>query len=402
MWLVKMVKVNPTILRWARETAGINIDDACHKLGINETKKLTARERLLVLEEGTIEPSRPMLVKMAKHYHRPLITFYMEGPPIKGERGQDFRSLPISYPNEDIALVDALLRDIIARQSIVRAALEDEEETEKLNFVSSAKMSDGVPRLVDFIKEILKFNINDFYKKDSIANAFAYIRTCIESKGIFVLLIGDLGNYHTDLDIKAFRGFALADNFAPFIVINDNDSKAAWSFTLMHELAHIFLGQTGISGASDDFQEERFCNDVAGKLLLPDEELKRLEIKDVTNKSDLMMQITAFANDRNLSCSMVAYNLYLSGEISQSTWLDLNDAYRNLWEENKRKNRIQSNEGEGGPNYYIIRKHRLGKSLTSFTQRMLAGGMITTSEAGKILGLKPQNVQRLFEVQSWK
>ena len=65
---------------------------------------------------------------------------------------------------------------------------------------------------------------------------------------MFVLLKGDLGNYRTAIDVEVFRGFAIADDIAPFVVINDNDSKAAWSFTLLHELTHLLLGQTGISG----------------------------------------------------------------------------------------------------------------------------------------------------------
>jgi Zn-dependent peptidase ImmA (M78 family) len=397
-----MVKVNPTILRWARETAGINIDDACRKLGINETQELTARERLLVLEEGTVEPSRPMLVKMAKQYHRPLITFYMEEPPIKGERGQDFRSLPDSFSQEDIALVDAIVRNVIVRQSIVRAALEDEEEVESISFVGSSRITDGVSRLVDSINQVIKFDLGKFYKQSSPNEAFALLRTHIESVGVFVLLIGDLGSHHTDVDIKAFRGFALADRYAPFIIINDNDSKAAWSFTLIHELTHIFLGQTGISGTSDDFEVEKFCNSVAGKFLLPDDELQRLKINHDLDKGELLKQISAFADDRNLSSSMVAYNLYLNGEISKDSWFELNNIYRDLWKKHKSDKRIQRNEEEGGPDYYVVRRHRLGNNITSFAQQMLAGGTITTTEAGKVLGLKPQNVQKLFELQSYQ
>jgi len=397
-----MVKVNQTILRWARETAGINIDDACHKLGINETRELTARERLLALEDGIVEPSRPLLVKMAKQYHRPLITFYMDKPPIKGERGQDFRSLPDSYSKENIALVDAIIRNVIVRQSIVRAALEDEEDVESVSFVGSAKISDGVIKLVDLIYQIIELDINKFYKRPSPNEAFSLLRTHVESAGVFVLLIGDLGSHHSDVDIKAFRGFALADLYAPFIIINDNDSKAAWSFTLIHELTHILLGQTGVSGTSNDFDIERFCNNVAGKFLLPDDELLKLKITHNLDRDELMKRISTFSNNRNVSSSMVAYNLYLSGEISKDVWIELNNTYRDLWKEHRDDKRIQKNKGEGGPDYYIIKKHRLGNGITRFTQQMLLGGMITTTEAGKVLGLKPKNVQKLFESQGYQ
>jgi Zn-dependent peptidase ImmA (M78 family) len=92
------------------------------------------------------------------------------------------------------------------------------------------------------------------------------------------LLIGNLGSHHTTIDVTTFRGFALSDDVAPFIVINDQDAQAAWSFTLLHELTHLWLGQTGVSGARAEQKIERFCNDVAGEVLLPIEELSGLTI----------------------------------------------------------------------------------------------------------------------------
>ena len=70
--------------------------------------------------------------------------------------------------------------------------------------------------------------------------------------------MGNLGTHHTDIDVRIFRGFALADDVAPFVVINEKDSRAAWSFTLLHELVHILLGETGISGYNSNAEIERF------------------------------------------------------------------------------------------------------------------------------------------------
>ena len=86
------------------------------------------------------------------------------------------------------------------------------------------------------------------------------LRAKVESAGVFVLLIGNLGSHHSALGLEAFRGFALADPIAPFIVINDQDAKAAWSFTLLHELAHLWVGATGVSGQFTEGQLERFYN----------------------------------------------------------------------------------------------------------------------------------------------
>jgi Zn-dependent peptidase ImmA (M78 family) len=89
-------------------------------------------------------------------------------------------------------------------------------------------------------------NLSDFRSQSSAEEAFSFLRSRAEEVGVFVLLKGDLGSHHTAIDLQTFRGFALADPVAPFVVINDQDSKSAWSFTLIHELAHLWLGQTGV------------------------------------------------------------------------------------------------------------------------------------------------------------
>ena len=90
----------------------------------------------------------------------------------------------------------------------------------------------------------------DYYAQPTPNEAFSLLRSRTEDAGVFVLLKGDLGSYHTAIPVDVFRGFAIADDVAPFVVINDQDSTPAWSFTLLHELVHLLLGQTGISGAN--------------------------------------------------------------------------------------------------------------------------------------------------------
>lgn len=148
-----MPRVNPEILRWARETAGLTADEAVEKLKLNPARGLSAVDRLVALESDTDEiPSRALLVRMAKQYRRPLLTFYLSKPPRRGDRGQDFRSLPGDSPRGDDALLDALIRNLRTRQSIVRAVLEDEDEAESLPFVGTKKTSDGVQAVVKSIE----------------------------------------------------------------------------------------------------------------------------------------------------------------------------------------------------------------------------------------------------------
>ncbi|WXG51449.1 MAG: hypothetical protein RNU03_11265 [Candidatus Sedimenticola sp. (ex Thyasira tokunagai)] len=96
-----MPRVNPQILEWARESAEIPPDLAARKLAFKDSKNGTASEKLLSLESGEKEPTQPQLVKMAALYKRPLITFYLEQPPVVSDKGGDFRRLPEGYSREE-------------------------------------------------------------------------------------------------------------------------------------------------------------------------------------------------------------------------------------------------------------------------------------------------------------
>ncbi|MGH6849116.1 MAG: ImmA/IrrE family metallo-endopeptidase [Methylocella sp.] len=315
-----MPSVNPKILSWARKTAGLSLEEAAEKLGIHDSHGVKAAQRLAALEAGDA-PTRPILLKMAQKYRRPLVAFYMSNVPRKGERGQDFRTLPAGQSGAADALLDALVRDIRARQSMVRAILEDADEAVPLPFIGSASISDGVPEVVASIRGRLNLGLVTLRTHDRVRNqasaeeAFGLLRGRAEAVGIFVLLIGNLGSHHTAIDLETFRGFALADDVAPFVVINDQDNHAAWSFTLAHELAHLWIGETGVSGAQFGSPIERFCNDVAGEFLLPAEDLRQLEVDSSTNLEVAERRISEFANNRNVSHSMVAYKLYRVGSI---------------------------------------------------------------------------------------
>ena len=391
-----MPKVNQGILRWARETAGLTPEQAAEKLQVRPARGLSPLNRLTALERGEEDPTRRMLAGMARVYRRPLVVFYMSRRPRRGDRGQDFRTLPEGRNAADEALLDALIRDVRARQGMVRAVIEDEDEAEVCAFVGSAKIADGVQALVASIQDRLGLSRETLYTQASPFDAFSLLRRHVESIGVFVLLKGDLGSYHSAMDVETFRGLALADSVAPFVVINDQDSKTAWSFTLIHELAHLWLGQTGVSGERTELGIERFCNDVAGQFLLPAEELDQLPLASAPDAEALRDLIADFAGRRNLSGPMVAYRLYRDGRVKYETWSHLSDTFREKWFQERDTQRQKSRQQEGGPNFYVVRAHRVGSALLNLVERMLGTGALTTSKAGKVLGVKPKQVEALL------
>ena len=391
------MEVNPQILSWARRTAGLTREEAARKLGIRDARGVEAANRLAALEAGENEPTRPLLIKMAKQYRRPLLTFYLRSPPRKADRGVDFRSLSGDRPAAGEALLDALLRDVRARQSMVRCLLEEEEETQPLPFVGARAISDGLAAAVESLRKLLGTDHRDYRARRTARAAFALLRERAEAAGVFVLLKGDLGSHHTAIEVETFRGFAMADDIVPFVVINDRDSPSAWSFTLLHELAHLLLGQTGVSGFRAESRAERFCNDVASAFLLPAREIEQLSIDRPATLDAAAEVITSFAKPRHLSRSMVAYTALRASLIEQNIYNELAELFHSQWKQARAARRARTDEQNGGPSYYIVRQHRLGNALIGLARRMLDAKALTTSKAATILGVSPKNVQTLIE-----
>lgn len=128
--------INPTILKWARETAGMSLEDAAARLGFTSRAKRASAARLEALERGESKPTRNQLLKIAATYRRPLTAFYRTAPPVPGNRGEDFRSIG-GVTDKSEPLLDALLRATRVRQDMVRSLLEDDEDIESLTFVGS-------------------------------------------------------------------------------------------------------------------------------------------------------------------------------------------------------------------------------------------------------------------------
>src|SRR5271166_831872 len=206
--------LNPEIFAWARETAGLSLEEGAHAIGLGDAFGKKGSERLAELETGAGEPSRRVLSKMAKAYRRSLLVFYLSAPPKIGDRGQDFRKAHGSKAPEYDAELDALIRDIKGRQNIVRSTLED-MEADTLKFVGSVTPSVPVKGLAQQINESIGFSLSEFRQEKSVAQSFAYLRSKIEASGVFVLLVGDLGSHHTKISTEKFRGFAIADSLAP-------------------------------------------------------------------------------------------------------------------------------------------------------------------------------------------
>ena len=81
------------------------------------------------------------------------------------------------------------------------------------------------------------------------------------------------------IDVTEMRGFSIARKPLPVIVLNRADSPRARLFSLVHELTHVYLGNSGLCDLSEDGPPnvdaniEMFCNAVAAETLMPHEQV---------------------------------------------------------------------------------------------------------------------------------
>ena len=357
-------------MAWARETAGLTRVEAAKKIDLRRARGIEPGDRLAAIESGTDQPTRPLLLRMAKQYRRPLISFYLDAPPRADESGTDFRNLSNRRSVRQEALVQALIRDVIARQSIVRGLLE-ENAAENVKFIDTLSVEDGKSMVLQSLNRIVQLK-----DKEIPAREFDEWRDAIESAGVYVLLQGNLGSYHSNLRPETFRGFVIADRLAPFIVINNNDSRRAWSFSLLNEVVHLLLGDTGISGDDTNSDVEQFCNEVASECLLPSNILNELVVEGL-GFSSLVDLIAECSDEWKVSHSLIAYRLSLAKKIDKARYEQLTDTFPGQWEQE----RSQRREQKSRVNFYRVRRYQVGEPSLNLVARALREGAITTTKS---------------------
>ena len=337
---VRTKSINPCILKWAREKSGLTLKEISKKMGLKE------KNQIIRFEAGEVAPTQFQLNKLASIYYQPQIVFYLNTPPPKGEYSTDFRKPNPEISNRQNAQLEALVRKIATKQDFVRDLLDKDPEYQDVVFVESVHLDEHPKMVAQKIAEILNFDCQDkTIRGKNAEELFSKLRSCIEQIGVFVLLAGDLGSYHTKLGPEVFRGLAISDTKAPFIVINRYDAVSTRTFTLIHELVHILLDLTGtsenqIGSEVTTWEEEieRFCSDVAGEFLLPEDsfEVHSDDIENM-NRSELYNYTSRIANDWSVSESLVAYKFYRLELINKSCYQDITGQYYFHWHESLKK-----------------------------------------------------------------
>jgi len=267
------IPVNPDVLRWARKTAGFDIDDVVVKL---KRKRITY-ETVASWEKGAASPTYVQLERLAYEiYKRPLALFFFPEPPEEETAKESFRTLP----QEEIDLLEPRLLYLVRQAKVMQENLRelfDGINPAKKQVCSDITIlsSDTISNIAKAVREYLGVGLNQQYALTTNDKALKYWRDILEKHGVFVFK-------------EAFKddecsGFCLYDDVFPIIYINNSHAKIRQIFTLFHELAHLLFRTGGIDFRHDDFVQkmrgpnkrvEVFCNKFAGEFLVPTEDIK--------------------------------------------------------------------------------------------------------------------------------
>ena len=262
------VEIEPALLVWARERSGREVDSL-----LSRFPKLRAWERREAM------PTLKQVEAFAKATRTPVGYLFLRRPPVDQLPVTDLRTMrdvELSRPSPD--LLDTLYL-CQQRQDWYRNEARTAGEA-PLKFVGSLETTDDITYSAARLRDALEFDVERRRQSPTWEEALRQFIEQADRLGILVMVSGVVGSStHRRLDPEEFRGFALSDPLAPLVFINGADTKAAQMFTLAHEIAHVWLGQSGVSNSqaasAPDHTVERWCNRVAAELLVPSDLIRK-------------------------------------------------------------------------------------------------------------------------------
>lgn len=360
------VEIKPELLRWARQRAGLDPDTLSHRF-----------PKLAVWEEGVVKPTLKQVENFAKATHTPIGFLFLPEPPAETIPIPDLRTVrnqSVSHPSPDLLDMIYVCQQ---RQEWYRDFARSERSSPLL-FVGSVSLSSSVETTAAMMRERLGFDLAMRRRIPTWSDALRLFIAQADEAGIMVMCSGVvLNNNSRRLDPDEFRGFALADNLAPLVFINGADTKAAQMFTLAHELAHIWLGQSAVSDAQaslvPEHQVEMWCNKVAAELLVPLEVLKHDYDPDLT----LSASLDRLARRFKVSTLVILRRIHDAGALS----------WEEFWREyEKELQRLLAVSKSSGGNFYLTQAARVSKRFARALVISTLEGQTLHRDAFRMLG----------------
>ncbi len=377
----RQITLQPKVLRWARERADLSPVELADKMNV-------APDHVTEWEQtGVISVARAD--NLAAKTFTPLGYLYLPDPPEESLPIRDFRTRGDNQPRRPSPNLLDTVYQMQRRQNWMREDL-IEGGAAPLPFVGAYGLKDDHIEVATAMRAALDLADGWAEGISTWTNALRLLRERLDAAGFLIVFNGFVGNSHNrKLDTKEFQGFALADEYAPLVFVNSADFIAAQIFTLAHEVAHIFVGETGLSLfdrlAPADHETERYCNKIAAEFLVPQEELRNI-----------------WSTTRTLAdpYQAIARRFKVSAIVAARRMLDLDlidrERFLEFYENNKEQGRRRPIPG-AKVSFWNTQRWRIGPSFAGAVVRATKEGRLLYREAYGLTGLKRNTFEKLQE-----
>ena len=371
--------INNRVLRWARERARLDTETAA--------RSITSRpEKFIAWEEGADFPSLSQARKIADKLRIPFGYLFLSDPPDEDLPIPDLRTRDDLAPRQ-------ISVDLIEQLSLTLAKQRWYQEhrigagADVHTYVGKYTPDNDISEIAADIRSTHNLADLQFAAQNWTGFLTEFVRA-VEANGTLVMRSGVVGNNsRRPLEVNEFQGFAIADPIAPLIFLNSKDFVAARIFTLAHELAHVWVGESGISlvdqsEANWGIDIEQFCNAIAAEALVPLSEFRRAWGEAPGVDSD----VSRLARRYRVS-TIVVLRRALEADI-----IDRNSFFELLEIERGRQTRRQSGSGGSQINNIVARNGRIfSEALISATYE----GRASFDDATRLLGVKVNTLKTL-------
>jgi Zn-dependent peptidase ImmA (M78 family) len=367
------VNINVDILTWAIARAGFDLHDFALKV-----------PSTLDWVNGDKKPTVKQLENFSKKVYLPFGYFLLPEPPKETLPIPFYRTHNAQTDKVSVNVYDTVLL-LKQRQDWLKEYLR-EGDFEKLPFVGKYRQGTDVLSVVADIRQTLGLSLNWAIKSKTWQDALDTLIQHVENIGIITMFNGIVeNNTHRPINVEECRGFVLVDEIAPFMFVNNSDAKAAQLFTVVHELAHIWIG----SSAGFDFRKlepasnpiEQFCDKIAAEFLVP--ETLFCEIWDVHPN------IAYVARIFKVSEIVIARRALDLKKITKVQFIEFYDNYIN-------GEFLKKEAQSGGGDFYATTRKRLGLAYSTHINNAVKSGKLLYRDAYKLTSLKGDTFQTYF------
>lgn len=309
----------------------------------NRTKLNVSKLNQWLTPADSALPTIKQAKKIASCLHIPFAGLYMNPGDIPLKKIPNVRNMRTMYGtvNTDDSALNIAMIDVLLERDFLLSA-DDEFGIAPPNFNPIIPDDNSVDEWASAIRKQFSIDLSEQYKCGSSRQFYLYIRNKIEAKGVFV-------HCFTDVAIDIARGFSVYNTLLPIIGVNDEDRPPAKSFTIIHELVHLFKRESSLCNdmghSSSTLSEEVFCNAVAGELLVPKNALKIVLEHGRYSAPYSVEDIRRIADHFSVSREVVVRRLLEICRINQNEYDTYSDLFRREIEEEREKRKIQRRNG---------------------------------------------------------